>query len=187
MNIPWGDEKTHQFVTTVGLITSDGPWGPDIMACEWTHQISYSPALFAIHLNPKDATHENILATKEFGISMCAREHSIISSISGQNSGKKINKMQALQELGFQFVPATQVAVSLVEGAVFTAECKLVEYRAFGDHTMFVGEVLTASVDLTKEPLLYHRGRYWQRGEQISKPPAEELERIQGIIEKAKR
>ena len=45
MDLPWGDEKTTKFVTNVGLITSNGPYGYNIIAAEWTHQVSYSPSL----------------------------------------------------------------------------------------------------------------------------------------------
>ena len=31
MDLPWGDEKTVQFVTNVGLITSDGQHGQNIV------------------------------------------------------------------------------------------------------------------------------------------------------------
>jgi flavin reductase (DIM6/NTAB) family NADH-FMN oxidoreductase RutF len=47
MDLLWNDRRTRQFVTNVGLITSDGPLGPNIMAAEWTHHISYSPSLIA--------------------------------------------------------------------------------------------------------------------------------------------
>ncbi len=48
MNLPWGDEKSNKFVTNVGLITSNGPYGHNIMAAEWTHHISYNPGLIAV-------------------------------------------------------------------------------------------------------------------------------------------
>ncbi len=60
MDLPWGEERTKQFVTNVGIITSNGPYGHDVMACEWTHHISYSPGLIAVCISPMDTTHENI-------------------------------------------------------------------------------------------------------------------------------
>ena len=42
---------TVQFLTNVGLITSDGPYGPNVMAAEWTHHISYSPGLIAVNIH----------------------------------------------------------------------------------------------------------------------------------------
>ena len=53
MDLPWGDDCSKKFVTNVGLITSDGPHGPNIMACEWTHHVSYSPGLIAVCIGPE--------------------------------------------------------------------------------------------------------------------------------------
>ena len=83
MDLPWGDERTKQFVTNVGLITSNGPYGHDIMACEWTHQVSYSPGLIAISIMENDTTYANIAKSKEFGVSLCADSQNVISSVSG--------------------------------------------------------------------------------------------------------
>lgn len=187
MDIPWGDEKTMQSITNVGLITTDGPYGPDVMACEWTHQVSYRPALFSIHVNPKDATHENIMATKIFGISICATDQAVLSSIAGGNSGKIINKMKALEDLGFQFIQAREIPLLMVVGAAFWAECKLFDYRAIGDHTQFVGQAIYAQVFKDKEPLIYHAGKYWNRGEAIAKSSPEEIARIKKAIETNKK
>ena len=61
------DRRTRQFLTNVGLITTDGPYGPNVMAAEWTHHISYTPSLIAINVRG-DATAENIDHSKEFGV-----------------------------------------------------------------------------------------------------------------------
>jgi flavin reductase (DIM6/NTAB) family NADH-FMN oxidoreductase RutF len=51
----------------VGLITSDGRYGPNVMAAEWTHHISYSPSLIAVNIRGRDTIAENIKNSKEFG------------------------------------------------------------------------------------------------------------------------
>ena len=56
MDLPWGDEKTVQFITNVGLITSNGPFGDDIMSAEWTHHVSYSPGLISVCIGKSKAT-----------------------------------------------------------------------------------------------------------------------------------
>jgi hypothetical protein len=50
MELSWNDRRTRQFLTNVGLITTDGPYGPNVMAAEWTHHVSYSPSLIAINV-----------------------------------------------------------------------------------------------------------------------------------------
>ena len=106
MDLPWGEERTKQFVTNVGLITSNGPNGHDIMACEWTHHVSYSPGLIADCINRTDATHENIEKTKQFGVNLAASDQNTLSSVAGGYHGKDYDKIAALKELGYKFFKA---------------------------------------------------------------------------------
>jgi len=41
LDLPWNDERSNQFITNGGLITSDDPFRANVMAYEWTHYISY--------------------------------------------------------------------------------------------------------------------------------------------------
>lgn len=187
MDLPWGDERTKQFVTNIGLITSNGPYGHNVMACEWTHHISYVPGLIAVCISPSDATHANISQTKEFGINLCASDQNIISSVAGGSSGKNINKIEALKELGLRFFEAKRINALMIEGAAMNAECKLVKTISLGDHTTFVGEVVELYPSKGKEPMVYHSQKYWKLGEAIAKPPQEELEKISKIVDKHKK
>lgn len=184
MNLPWGDERTKMFVTNLGLITSDGPIGPNMMTAEWTHHISYEPGLIAVCVNPRDGTHENIAATKEFGVNIAASDQNVLASVAGGSSGRKVNKMKVLEELGFKFYPAKNIKISMLEGAALNIECKLVQQIPLGDHTMFVGEVLDAKVNSGKAALVFSQGQFWKFGEPIQKPPQEELDRISALVQK---
>lgn len=184
MDLPWGGERTKQFVTNVGLITSNGPYGYDIMACEWTHQVSYRPGLIAVCVNFKDATNINISKTKGFGVNLCAAGQNVLSSIAGNYSGKDYSKIEALKELGFKFFKAKKIDAMMVEGAAMNAECRLFRKIRLGDHTTFVGEVVELYPAKAKDVLVYHGLKYWRIGENIPKPQQGELERIKEIVEK---
>ena len=183
MDLPWGDEKTVQFITNVGLITTDGPNGPNVMSSEWTHHVSYSPGLIAVCIGPGKATLENIKKTGEFGVNICSTEQHVMASVSGGYTGKEIDKVGALKELGFGFYKAKKIKPPMIEGAAMNAECKLLKEIPLGDHTMFVVEVLEASVS-GKEPLAYHKRRYWLMKQNVEKPSEEERQRIKKIVEK---
>lgn len=187
MDLPWGDERTDQFVTNVGVITSHGPHGDNVMACEWTHHVSYSPGLIAVCVRQGDATCENIHATKEFGVNLCSDKQSVLSSVSGGSSGRAVNKVKVLEGLGFIFYRAKKIKTLMIEGAVLSAEFKLVREISIGDHTMFIGEVVEAKADASKNPLVYHKRKYWKMGEHIDKPPQEELEKIKKLVEDNKK
>lgn len=183
MDIPWGSEESAKFITNVGLITSNGPNSQNVMAAEWTHHVSYSPGLMAVCVGQGKATNENIKATKEFGVSIAADDQNVLASIAGGSSGKKVDKIAVLKELGFKFYKAKKINVMMVEGAAMNVECKVVHIAELGDHTMFVGEVLEAKLS-AKEPIIYHGNKYFKVGEGVEKPQAEELESIKKVVEK---
>ena len=186
MDIPWGSEGTRKFVTNVGLITSDGPHGPNIMAAEWTHLVSYSPGLIAVHIGHGKATLENIRKTKEFGVSITSTDQNIASSVSGTTSGRKTNKIEVLQELGFKFYKGTKIKSMMVDGAALNIECKVIKEIELGDHVMIVGEVVALQVN-GKEPLAYHKGQYWSMDKNVKKPSDKDRERIRSVVEKHKK
>ncbi|MFN7990583.1 MAG: flavin reductase family protein [Candidatus Micrarchaeia archaeon] len=186
MNLEWDDPRMRKFVTNVGLITTEGPGGQNIMAAEWTRHVSYSPSLIAINIYTRHATYSNIRQTREFGVNICAEDQSLVSNVSGGAKGDEIDKIAVLKELGVKFYPGKKIKAPMLAGASMNAECKVIREEMIGDHAMIIGEV----VELTageRNPLIYHAGKYFRLGEHIPKPHAEELERIGKIVAEHKR
>jgi len=183
MDLPWGSKQSQKFVSDVGLITSTGPNGPNIMAAEWTRAVSYSPGLIMLNLKPNEATVENILATKEFGVSIASDKQATVTSVAGGSSGRATDKIAALKELGFTFFPGKHIKAPLLQGAALNIECKLLKHEPIGDHVMIIGEVLEATAN-DALPLIYHSGIYNHLGAPIAKPPQAELDRIKSIVAK---
>lgn len=177
------DPRTSSFLTNVGLITTNGPYGYNIMACEWTHQISHDPALIALAIRNFKATYLNILQSKEFGVNIAASNQNVLTSISGDNTGKKTDKIAALKELGFEFYKAENIDVLMVHGACMNAECKLVKHIDIGDHPLLIGEIVSIKSE-DKEPLMYHKSKYWHIGGRIVKPEQSVLDTIKSVVEK---
>jgi flavin reductase (DIM6/NTAB) family NADH-FMN oxidoreductase RutF len=179
MNLPRNDRRTRQFVTNVGLITSNGPLGINVMAAEWNHHVSYSPSLIAVNVRQDDATAENIKESKEFGVNLAAEDQNIICSITGQYSGKRVDKIALLKKMGIVFYESKKIKVPMITGAAMNAECKLIKQEEqLGDHIMFVGEVVEISADERIKPLIYQNGKYWKLGDAIAKPAPETLDKI---------
>lgn len=186
MNLPWSDPRASAFVTNVGLITSDGPVGPNIMAAEWTHHISYTPGLIAIFIRSNHATAENISVQREFGVNLTSSSQNMITSIAGNNTGYEVDKIKVLEALGVSFYKAKKIKVIMIKGAALNAECRLIQQVALGDHHMFVGEVLEASAG-SETPLVYYGRKYWQLEKNIPKPKKIILKKIDQIIQKYKK
>lgn len=175
--------ETEKFVTNVGLITSNGSYGHNVMACEWTHQLSSDPFLIAVCIRPHKATFLNIKETKVFGVNVAATDQHWIASIAGNNSGKTVDKIQVLKELGVTFYPAGSIDVLMIKGAAMTAECRLVQLVDIGDHPLLIGQAASV-VDHQSKPLLYHLGKYFGLGEQLRKPNTQMLDRFEKVIQK---
>jgi flavin reductase (DIM6/NTAB) family NADH-FMN oxidoreductase RutF len=182
-DIPYGSDTTHKFVTNVGLITSNGPQGHNIMSAEWTHMMSYKPGMIAILLGKGKTTEDNIKETKEFGVNIAAADQNIITSVAGNSHGRDVDKISALKELGFEFYNAEKIDVLMVKGAALNAECKVIKVVETGDHTMYLGEVVAVKSN-EKEPLAYYKGKYWKLTDKIEKPSEEKLNEINKIVEK---
>lgn len=190
MDLGWGNAKASKWATNVGLITSDGPHGPNIMAAEWTYYVSYSPALISVHISGSEkdasgkATLENIRATKQFGMSLAASDQNVFSSIAGGSSGKEVDKISILMEMGAKFRTGKKAKVLLLEGAATNTECGVKEMVDIGDHAMIIGEVLEIESDQQKMPLVYSGNKYYELGRQIGKPGQAVLDKIAKLKEK---
>lgn len=139
MDLPWNDSRTRQFVTNVGLITSDGPLDPNVMAAEWTHHISYAPSLMGVCMDASDATSANIQPGREFGVNLATDGQRVLCSVAAGHSGRHVDKIAALRDLGATFYPARHVNVLMVANAAMNAECTLRDVILLGDHVLFVG------------------------------------------------
>ncbi|VVC02906.1 FMN reductase (NADH) RutF [Candidatus Burarchaeum australiense] len=184
MDLAWDDARTRKFTSTLGLITSDGPWGPNIMCAEWSRHISYSPSIMLLNLHAVDATADNILKSREFGINLAAENQAQLCSAAGGSTGKQVDKIGLLKALGAEFYAAKKIRAPMLKGASMNAECKLVKSEMVGDHVMFVGELVEISADPNLESLLYHQGKYWKLGEQIPRPPQEIIDKAKALVEK---
>ncbi|MEK7218895.1 MAG: flavin reductase family protein, partial [Patescibacteria group bacterium] len=142
MDFPFGTPESGSFVTNLGLVTTDGPLGPNVSTIEWTHLVSYTPGLIAVCMDLADANHENLAAAKEFGVSLAAEGQNVLASLAGNTKGRKIRKIDFLRELGFTFVPSKHIKPPLVDGAYVQFECALVRQLQPGNRTIFIGEVL---------------------------------------------
>ena len=156
------NKAQRHFVTGVSMITSNGRHGKNVMAAEWTMQISYDPLLIAIFLHQSSVTLKNIHETKEFGINVASEKQSTIVNIAGGYSGSEIDKLKVKNS--FTFLKSKLIKSPTIANCVINAECKVFLIKKIGDHVMVVGKVVAMRYDKTKKPLLYHTGRYYQIG-----------------------
>jgi flavin reductase (DIM6/NTAB) family NADH-FMN oxidoreductase RutF len=139
------------FATGVTVITttdtSGKPFG--LTANSYT-SLSLDPPLVLVCVDKKVDCYACFEQSKVFVINFLAEDQAQLST---RFATKGIEK--------FEGVPtrAGSLGAPLLEGAIGYIECKLVSGYEGGDHTIYVGEVQTASASGDR-PLLFFKGKY---------------------------
>ncbi len=132
-------------ISPVVLVTSvDENGRPNIITLGMYMPISHDPPQVVIGVSPKRYSHDLIAERGEFvinspGIGIAERMH-----ICGIKSGRDVDKFK---EAGLTAASAQKVKPPLIEECYGHIECKVVNTVTCGDHTLFVGEVVAASID----------------------------------------
>jgi flavin reductase (DIM6/NTAB) family NADH-FMN oxidoreductase RutF len=151
------DNVHRYFATTVGLITTNGSKGRNVMAAEWTIHVSYEPMLIAVFVH-ESPTYQNIQETQAFGVNIASDKQAELVNIAGGYSGTEVDKLGIPGT--FETYDGKNVDVPMIKGCALSAECKVVSIEKVGDHIMVVGEAVSATFDEKKFPLIYTRGNY---------------------------
>jgi flavin reductase (DIM6/NTAB) family NADH-FMN oxidoreductase RutF len=118
--------------------------------------LSLSPPLVLVCIDQRCLSHTLITEAKMFAVNILAEDGEWLSRhFSSQINDKFANVPHYFGETG---VPLLQHALAMIE-------CRLANVLPGGDHTIFVGEVLTATMSNNVRPLLYHRRGYHRLAE----------------------
>lgn len=129
---------------TVALVGAQAGKRVNFMSCAWHTALYFDPPLFGILVSKKRLTHEIISEAREFTVSFLSFDRIKLSAQMGRKSGHDIDKVR---EFGLKLRPAKVLKSPLIEEAYVAFECRLAEVRPFGDHDLFVGEVLAVHED----------------------------------------
>jgi len=136
----------------------------NIVTLAWSMPTSFDPPLVAISVAPQRYSHTLIEKTGEFVVNVPTLEIARETLFCGRVSGRRHDKFR---EAPLTALPARKVKAPLIKECIAHLECKLVQRITTGDHTIFIGEVLTAWVNEgvfdnkfnpSKASLLYHLG-----------------------------
>jgi flavin reductase (DIM6/NTAB) family NADH-FMN oxidoreductase RutF len=127
------------------LVTSVDKRGkPNIITLSWAMPTSFDPPLVAISVGTRRYSHELIESCEEFVVNI--PPHDILEKVKlcGSSSGRVSDKFA---EAGLTSIASKKVEPPRIKECIAHLECRLVGKLQTGDHTIFLGEVVTASVD----------------------------------------
>ncbi len=138
--------------------------------------VNFKPAIIACGLNPTHHTCTGLVEAGCFSVNLPSAELVEAADWCGLVSGRKVDKSKA-----FQVVPGSVTGAPLIGECRLSAECRLVDTKAFAADTVYFGEVVGVTVDeevLTNgsldwskvAPMLFtfpDKG-YWKLGEYVA-------------------
>lgn len=135
-------------VTVVTTVNAQGrPLGLTVTAfCS----VSLDPPLVLVSIDNRSETHDGLGSSGLFGVSLLAEGQEDVSRRFARAGAAKFDGISLL---------TGRHGVLLVPGALAQIECRVAATLPGGDHTLYLGEVLTLSVSPGR-PLVYQAGHY---------------------------
>lgn len=105
----------------------------------WAGPLASRPPLFGVSLSPKTYSHQLLLQTGEFSLSFLPWQDVGLVAKLGGVSGRDVDKVAAF---ALELSESEVIRAPFLADAYVAAECKVTEHHAFGDQTLFAGEIL---------------------------------------------
>ena len=141
-----------QFASGVTVVTTEHENKPYGLTVASFASLSLHPPLVLVCVEKAVKSHDALIASKKFGISILGSDQTEISKRFASKSDDKFSGI--ITDRG-------QLGVPLIKEALCTIECRLRDQLPGGDHSIFIGEVVEVKVR-EGAPLVYFRSGYRQ-------------------------
>ncbi|WBB80696.1 flavin reductase family protein [Micromonospora sp. WMMD882] len=145
------------FATGVTVVTVGGAEPHGMTANSFT-TVSLDPPLVLISVDRRAIMHAALESTSHFGVSVLAADQELVA----RHFANRWRGLGRAQFDAVDWVPGRATGAPLIQGALARFECELWRSYDGGDHTLFLGLLLTAEQQNDDEPVLFLRGRFRQ-------------------------
>ncbi len=139
------------FASGVAVVTAAGPEGPLGFTCQSFVSLSLDPPLISFAPARTSRSWPLMRTSAAFCVNVLAEEQQDLGSAFARSGTDRFR--------GVPWSPGHGGA-PLLEGACAWISCDLVHEYAGGDHTIVIGRVTDLMTESSREPLIFHRGRY---------------------------
>jgi flavin reductase (DIM6/NTAB) family NADH-FMN oxidoreductase RutF len=165
-------------VPAVMVSVADREGRDNIITIAWAGTVCTNPPMVSISVRPERFSYHMLEESKEFVINLTNESLVKACDYCGVTSGREVDKFDAMQltRLPMPHVKAPGIAESPVN-----MECRVVEIKPLGSHTLFLAEVVGVTVEdsymdengkfhLNDTGLvMYSHGEYFRLGELLGK------------------
>ena len=142
VDIPLSSAHRLLYPRNVVLVSCMNPKDKaNLITLSWCTPTSFRPPMIAISIGHERYSHKLIVETKEFVVNIPTMDILKDVLLCGRTTGKTSDK---LEKTLLTPLPAKRVKPQIIKECVAHIECKLIQQIKTGDHTLFVGEVVTA-------------------------------------------
>ncbi len=131
---------THYVPNGVFVITARSGDKLNGMTAAWVSQVSFRPRLLSVSIAPQRYTYQLIKEAGFFAINVLGVGQVEIAKHFGFKSGREVNKFA---QIDYFLAPKGS---PILKDAVAYFECKLVSICEAGDHSLFLGEILSHKI-----------------------------------------
>lgn len=126
------------------LVTCKGKGGKaNVMAVAWITPASVEPPLVVMSIRPERFSYDLIAETKEFVVNIPTFKLAKKVLICGRQSGRTSDKFK---KASLHPDRAKIVDAPIISECIAHVECRVVEMKSIGDHTLITGRVVAAYV-----------------------------------------
>lgn len=141
----------RSFATGVTVVTTRDREGlPSGLTASAFTSVSLDPPLVLICVDHGATAHPDFRERGWFAVNILRREQEALSRRFAVSGGDKFRGVACHEG---------RTGLPLLDGALATLECRIVEAHEAGDHTIFIAQVEAASVTEGR-PLVYFHGNY---------------------------
>lgn len=118
--------------------------------------ISLEPPLISVTLKQLTHTHELVVKSNEFSVTILASDQRELSDRFAGKLPHIHDRFEGLQ------TETLSIHAPLIKGGMAYLNCRVVNGIPVGENTLFVAEVIAARGDGEGDPLVYHNRVYWK-------------------------
>ena len=131
------------YPVTASMVTCADDDEQNIIAITFIAPVTTDPNCVMISVSPKRYSYDMIKNSGEFVVNIPGPELLYETQFTGRKSGRDVDKFK---ETGLTAVPAQAVKAPLIDECWGHVECKVIKTVDVGVHTLFIGEIVAASV-----------------------------------------
>ena len=165
-------------VPAVMVSLADETGNANIITVAWAGTICTNPPMLSISVRPERYSYDSLVKTGEFVVNLTTEDLVKACDFCGVKSGREVDKYKTL---GLTPLKMHHVSAPGISESPVNIECKVVEVKELGSHSMFIAEVLGVTVDdeymdengkfnINDTGLvMYSHGEYFALGQKLGK------------------